>query len=435
MRINKYNITLIFLLMGISIAYSQENRTEIFVDFRVNSTVIDTAYSDNAISIHKLEDFLRDIRQDSTINIVGVSFCGVASPEGSYQLNRKLAYGRLTALENFVRREVNIPDSLITRNDNYIPWEYLKSKIKDSELRHKNEVISIIDEEARLVDYIHPNTHIDNRIVRLRQLDDGEVWRQMNRLFFEKMRNACVEFVIYKEKQADSKPQTSTIDTIAVEQKQVVDVTDAVIVESKPIEDVAQKTIDAAYSVKSDVEKWSRKLYIKTNILGLGLGIANATAEVDLARHWSFALPIYYSAWDYFKTTIKFRTLATMPEFRYWFSKNNNGFFAGAHFGLSYYNLAIDGDYRFQDHNRETPAIGGGISVGYRLPISRNNRWQVEFLLGAGVYPLYYDKFYNTTNTKDGLMIESLKKTYWGIDQAAITFSYAFDLEKKGGKR
>ena len=165
------------------------------------------------------------------------------------------------------------------------------------------------------------------------------------------------------------------------------------------------------------------------------MAIANVAAEIDLAKHWSFTLPVYYSAWDYFKSTIKFRTFAVQPEFRYWLSEENDGFFGGAHFGLAYYNFAFDGDYRYQDHNRETPAIGGGVSIGYRLPISKNNRWKVEFSLGAGVYSRHYDKFHNTPRTKDGLMIESIKKTYWGIDQAAVSFSYSFDLKKKGGKR
>lgn len=174
---------------------------------------------------------------------------------------------------------------------------------------------------------------------------------------------------------------------------------------------------------------------MKTNAIGLGMAIANVAAEVDLAKHWSFTLPVYYSAWDYFKSTIKFRTFALQPEFRYWLSEENDGFFGGVHFGLAYYNFAFDGDYRYQDHNRETPAIGGGVSIGYRLPISKNNRWKVEFSLGAGVYSRHYDKFHNTPRTKDGLMIESIKKTYWGIDQAAVSFSYSFDLKKKGGKR
>ena len=86
------------------------------------------------------------------------------------------------------------------------------------------------------------------------------------------------------------------------------------------------------------------------------MAIANVAAEVDLAKHWSFTLPVYYSTWDYFKSTIKFRTFAVQPEFRNWLSEENDGFFAGAHFGLAYYNFAFDGDYRYQDHNRETPA-------------------------------------------------------------------------------
>ena len=153
MHIKKYCITLILLLFGVGVAHSQESRTEICVDFRVNSTVIDSAYSDNAARMQEIIEFLRNIRQDSTINIVEISFCGAASPEGSDQLNRKLERGRLTALERLVRKEVDIPDSLITRNDSYIPWDYLKSQIEDSGLIHKDEVISILEEESLLVDY------------------------------------------------------------------------------------------------------------------------------------------------------------------------------------------------------------------------------------------------------------------------------------------
>ena len=58
----------------------------------------------------------------------------------------------------------------------------------------------------------------------------------------------------------------------------------------------------------------------------------------------------------------------------------------------------------------------------------------MEFSLGGGAYLLDYDKFHNTPNVKDGLLISDHKKKYWGIDQAAITFSYMFDQKKKGGK-
>lgn len=402
---------LILLLLCTGMAYAQEYRTEIRIDFRVNSMTIDSAYSDNATRLREIITTLRNIRQDSTINIVEVSFCGAASPEGSYQLNRKLARERLSSLERLVRQQVDIPDSIITRNDGYIPWNYLKSQIENSDLQGREKAIAIIEEEARLVDYHHAGTHIDNRIVKLKQLDGGKVWQQMNRLFFGRMRNAYAVIVTYKQ--------------------EIPPVPEPVIETVEIVPDTATVT----EPVIPEAEEWTCRLHLKTNALGWGLAIANVAVEVDLAKHWSFTLPVYYSAWDYFKSTVKFRTFAIQPEFRYWLSERNDGFFAGAHFGLAYYNLATNGDYRYQDHNRRSPAPGSGVSVGYRLPISKNNRWRVEFSLGAGAYPLHYDKFHNTPRTKDGLLVESVKKTYWGIDQAAVSFSYSFDLKKKGGRQ
>lgn len=174
--------------------------------------------------------------------------------------------------------------------------------------------------------------------------------------------------------------------------------------------------------------EWNRKMHIKTNVIGLGFAIANVALEVDLGKHWSFALPVNYSAWDYMKPTTKFRTFSMYPEGRFWVSKRNNGFFVGAHFGFAYYNYALNGDYRYQDHDGKTPALGGGLSIGYRLPISKNEKWNVEFAIGAGAYSRKYDRFYNVT---DGRLVDTTNKMYWGIDNAAINFSYSFDLKKR----
>ena len=112
---------------------------------------------------------------------------------------------------------------------------------------------------------------------------------------------------------------------------------------------------------------------------------------------------------------------------RYWL-KEDDGLFFGAHLGLAYYNYAWDGDYRIQDKDKNTPALGGGLSVGYRLPISKNNRWKMEFSVGGGVYDLHYNKFHNQRN---GFMVETVKDTYFGLDQVAVSFSYMFDFKKK----
>ena len=60
-------------------------------------------------------------------------------------------------------------------------------------------------------------------------------------------------------------------------------------------------TIEASTAPESS--KWTRQLHVKTNAIGLGLGIANLAVEADICQHLSFTLPVYYSAWDYFQTT------------------------------------------------------------------------------------------------------------------------------------
>lgn len=414
MNIKNCCISLVFLLCTLGV-YGQEKRMEVCVDFRVNKTNLDSSFSDNAMRVQEIISFLQEMRQDSTVRIVEVSFCGAASPEGSYQLNRQLAQGRLSSLEKLVRQEVEIPDSVITRNDSYIPWDILKSLVKDSELTHKEEVLAILEEESRLVDYHHPNTHIDNRIVKIKQLDEGRVWQQINRQFFSSMRNACTVIVTYRD-ELQTEPEVIS-QPVESEVKTESEPAPVVVPEPEPVPEIITGT-----------EGWNRQLHVKTNAIGLAMAIANAGVEVDLAPHCSFTLPVYYSAWDYFKSTIKFRTFAVQPEFRYWFSENNHKFFIGAHFGYAQYNIAVDGNYRYQDHDGKSPALGGGISVGYRMPISKNDKWHIEFTLGAGAYRLHYDRFYNVNN---GKLMDTHKKTYCGVDNAAVNISYRFNLNKR----
>ena len=413
MCIKRIYFIIILFFAGISSLHAQEKRTEICIDFRVNSCTIDFTYMDNQTRLTEILSSIQQLHQDTTMRVLQVTFCGVASPEGSYQVNRRLASQRLETLERYIRSHIQLPENIIIRhNDTYIPWNYLIAEIGTSDMECKEEILSILRSPSKLVPY-YGNSTVDSRIPALKKLKGGRIWTILNKRYFPKMRNACAVFITMKEEPIkDIIPTPTPISTDTI-----------VVVPIKPAPALPQP------------EGWTRHLYLKSNALGLGMAIANIAAEIDLAKHWSFTLPVYYSAWDYFKSTIKFRTFAVQPELRYWPSENNNGFFAGAHFGLAYYNFAFDDDYRYQDHNRETPAIGGGASIGYRLSISKNHRWKMEISIGAGVYPLHYDKFHNTPKTKDGLMTESIKKTYWGIDQAAVSLAYTFDLKKKGGKR
>ena len=426
-------LSLLFLtFIGIFSVHAQKKHTEICVDFRVGSMHIDSKFSHNNERISEIISFIESIRKDTTSVLVEVSFCGAASPEGSHQLNKKLAHGRVVALEKLIRQSVNIPDSIITHDEHYIPWDYLIEELKTSDLHHKDEAIAILKEEARLIDY-EGKAHIDQRVMKLQQLDGGKFWKQLNQRYFKQMRNACAVFITYKKEVSLPLPEPKPV--LIQPEPVVIQTTDSVIepvIAPDPIVKAKADTLIMPASILPKADDWTRHIHLKSNAIGWGMLIANIAVEVDVAKHWSVTIPYYYSALNYFTSTRKFRTSCLQPEVRYWLSEENEGWFGGVHLGLAWFNYAKGGAWRYQDHNGNSPLFGGGISGGYRMPISKSQKWWMEFSLGTGVYRLHYDIFHNEPN---GKKVDTVKRAFFGIDNVAVSVAYRLDWKKKGGKR
>lgn len=172
-------------------------------------------------------------------------------------------------------------------------------------------------------------------------------------------------------------------------------------------------------------------LRVKTNAIGWAMLNGNAAVEYTFNQHWAVSFALYYGALDYFKSTVKFRTHTFMPEVRY-YTDLDKGFFAGAHLGVGYWNFALGGSTRFQDHRGKSPAYGGGVTAGYITRLGKSQRWNMELALGAGVYHLRYDKFYNQRN---GAKFEQKHKTGVIVDNVAVSFSYSFKFSRKHARR
>ena len=392
----------------------EQKRDQMHIRFRVSESNIDPNYMSNADSLQRIVEWVDQVQKDSMVDIVGVEFCGAASPEGSAQINRRLSDARLRALEKYVRDRIYIPENIIVRNDHYIAWDELADMVEESNLANKQEVLAIINSENR-----SEEDEIDSRINDLKRLDGGKTWEKLYNLFFVDMRNAYTVLVTQKSQ-------------IAIEYERML--REPLIAGARFMANPTTIAPNIMSIPEATIEKGSdmRYMYIKTNLIGLGLLIGNLGLEFDMGRYFSISLPVYYSALDYFSPTTKFRTFAVQPELRIWPMQNKDGLFIGAHAGFAYYNLAFNGDWRYQDHNGTTPTIGGGLSIGYRFPISRNKRWKLELAVGAGVYPLHYDVFHNLDN---GQLYETRKNTYVGLDNATIGISYRIPLKEVQPKK
>ena len=394
----------------------QTERAHFRIRYVINRPEVDATFVDNDSRMTNMRDFLEAAKQDSLIRFTKVTFRGTASPDGAYDFNVWLCENRLRTFKELVYSYIDIPDSIIKSNTSDIPWDGFRKKVAESDIPHRDEVLAIIDEGPKLVPYWN-NRRIDHRLLRLKKMYGGSVWEVLKSPILRDLRFGDAVFEYYHVRPLYPSP---------------------VVPFTNELQPVAAPASVPAFVYVEPEEEWIPRLHLKTNLIGLAMLNANFAVEVDMARHWSFTFPVYYCGMDWFKSTIKFRNFTIQPEFRYWFRRSDNdGFFLGAHFELSYYNFAFDGKYRFQDYRGRTPAIGGGLSAGYRMPISKNNRWRVEFTIGAGIYPLDYSLFDNTPDVRDGQWMSRNKKTYIGIDQAAITFAYSFDLKKrkKGGEK
>lgn len=128
-----------------------------YLDFPVNKTVIHPDYRRNPQELAKIRATIDTVRQDPDTRITAIRIKGFASPEGSWQLNTRLAKGRTDALKRYVIDRYNFSDTLFTTAYEPENWEGLRAYVQQTGLRDKQEIIDIIDsgeepdpKEARL---------------------------------------------------------------------------------------------------------------------------------------------------------------------------------------------------------------------------------------------------------------------------------------------
>lgn len=163
------------------------------------------------------------------------------------------------------------------------------------------------------------------------------------------------------------------------------------------------------------IEEKKSAFRLRSNILPWFITIPNVGAEITIQKKWSVMLDVMYCPW---KLSDKFsvKTLALLPEARWWLKTNTKGSFFNIHLDVAWYNVRTN-NYRYQDKGR--PLIGGGIGYGYRLPLK--GKWAMEFEIGVGMANTRYERYYNIIN---GALKDTRVSTYWGIDRLAVSISY-----------
>ncbi len=363
------------------------------VYFRLGSSVYEPEFKENGA---RLEAFLRDIeedRQSGLWEIVAVDFSAGASPDGPSWINTRLAKARLATMTELLRGRLSPTSSRSTAFD----WKSLSDTVsRDSAFPGRDEVLAIMGSSS---------LGARGKEAALKRIGGGRAWKYLELKYLPDQR----AFRISVRRRASKLPGLSDSQFPAD------------VAEFSSSRDLANS---GSGSAPRSGPQEGRFFRLKTNIPELFLLSGNVAAEIDLFGPVSLHFPVHYTALDWFRNTVKFRNFAIQPELRYNFSRVR-GLFAGAHFGLAWFNVATGGDWRYQDKDGHSPLMGGGLGIGYRLPLGSGSRWELEFSLGAGVYSIDYDRFYNEPG---GAWAGSGSTTWAGLDNACISITYKFPL-------
>ena len=442
MSVRKILLSVICLSCFLS-AHAGQRADSVRIYYRTGYRYVEPLYRDNGMQLARFTESVRRALRDGTIERIVVR--SGASPDGANRANELLSERRADSLVSYIVRHTDVPASLIDRQAAGIAWDELRAQVATSGMPYRDEVLDVLDNTPVWI-FDERNRVVGGRKQRLMDLRGGEPYRYMLREFFPDLRSSVVVTLYFRsEETPESTQPPAVVPSPAAEparepepglkpaengEPQPATVPDTAAAPERT--DETGEAIPAVTGKASPEAKgWTPRLAVKTNAVGWAMAISNVAVEIDLSQKLSLNIPVYYSAWNYFSGTTKFRMLAAQPELRYWPTRDRR-FFAGVHFGVASYNLALGGKWRIQDHDGTTPALGGGVSVGYRMPLGRSDRWNVEFSLGAGAYRLHYDKFHNEPG---GAYSSTVRKTFFGVDNAAVSFSYTFDLKKKGGRR
>ena len=442
MSVRKILLSVICLSCFLS-AHAGQRADSVRIYYRTGYRYVEPLYRDNGMQLARFTESVRRALRDGTIERIVVR--SGASPDGANRANELLSERRADSLVSYIVRHTDVLASLIDRQAAGIAWDELRAQVAASGMPYRDEVLDVLDNTPVWI-FDERNRVVGGRKQRLMDLRGGEPYRYMLREFFPDLRSSVVVTLYFRsEETPESTQPPAVVPSPAAEparepepglkpaengEPQPATVPDTAAAPERT--DETGEAIPAVTGKASPEAKgWTPRLAVKTNAVGWAMAISNVAVEIDLSQKLSLNIPVYYSAWNYFSGTTKFRMLAAQPELRYWPTRDRR-FFAGVHFGVASYNLALGGKWRIQDHDGTTPALGGGVSVGYRMPLGRSDRWNVEFSLGAGAYRLHYDKFHNEPG---GAYSSTVRKTFFGVDNAAVSFSYTFDLKKKGGRR
>ena len=132
------------------LAEDVKNRKEqgfAFLDFPVNQTYMDPEFRNNIKELSKIYESIEKVKNDSDVQITTIHIHGYASPEGGFELNKRLAQNRSISLKKYLAKKYNIDPQIISVNSTPEDWDGVRQYVEQNDLIGKKEILAIINSQ------------------------------------------------------------------------------------------------------------------------------------------------------------------------------------------------------------------------------------------------------------------------------------------------
>lgn len=175
--------------------YDDERENSLVVYYRVAKHDIDAAYMDNAHTLSNLTAAINMIMESTDSKVEKIVVAGFASPEGSFELNDRLAFERAVSVKRYLMETTGARDQQIMVFNGSVDWRGLRAMVAKSNLPERRQVLSIIDNTP-----IWDSQRQVGRLGELMRFNDGRTYRYLLNEYFPYLRNGAFIRVYYENR-------------------------------------------------------------------------------------------------------------------------------------------------------------------------------------------------------------------------------------------
>ncbi len=431
-------------LIGVLPLYAVPQPDSLYIYFRRGYAVVEPSMRENRSSLEAVITMLNECKIDTSRHFIKLQLKGNASPDGTASANMRLTRKRVVAVQQYLRKQIQLSDSSIIVVANGIDWDGLAVLVeKDAACPAREEVLDILNNTPEWI-YDAQNRIVDGRRKRLMDLRSGVPYNYMAEKFFPDLRNATLTLYYDVAEEEKAKPEPTVMqepdslsvslseeelpselesdlqsDTGAESELELVDVA----------ADVPDRTSVSSTEPKSDLSDYTsiHRMALKTNLLYDAILMPSLEVEYRIDDRWSVAVEGSVAWWKRDRKHKYYQIATILPEGRYWFrtKKPWHGHYVGLFAGGSWYDLE-NGARGYKGEFFTT-----GISYGYMFPIGRV--LSLETGLGVGFLHTTYEEYLPI----DGHYVyQQTSRTNW-IGPVKVKFALVWRLwdQKQGGAR